>query len=544
MNRDEGKLPVKWLLAIALLLAFCGKLYLLNLRSTYIDPDEAYYLTLARNIYEGRGFTFNGLTHVHYPPFLPIVVGALNLILGNIVLSLNALTALAGCLLGLVCYAMVKRRNSSEFALCAALLVLTAYQLNAFFPRLVPYTAILYRGSDIVGCLLVYTGLLFTLKVADSGSCGHGLVAGLAFASAYLTRPEGLIIYSCAFLFLVYRLYGNRSVSPKGLIAFLLGFALLAIPYFLFLHSVFGCWRLTGKTEAHLFSKTMPIVIEKDDWKPFSKVHYAFDKKRLEMSSSFWGFISQAPPLFLVPQTESIKASLRSFWCVPSTLLTPALYLLLPFGLFVAWQRWKKKEKSDDLLFLALPFTSAVIFVATYPVPRHHLFWVPASLLYSLEGVKYLCGKAEARGMDFKRMAFLLGVLLLVSSWYDYSQAWRANLLLEPSFRQFHETTAQIGKFLQSRNKGPIMSRLADVAVRAETDWQVRPDVDMPTLLRFARKKGVRYIEMPIPIKPGRAVIEVEKSAKLKDGEPWQMVQVKTKEPFALVRVLSKQNSR
>jgi len=43
------------------LIAFIFKLLLLSQRSLYIDPDEGYYLLLARNLVHGNGYGFNGL---------------------------------------------------------------------------------------------------------------------------------------------------------------------------------------------------------------------------------------------------------------------------------------------------------------------------------------------------------------------------------------------------------------------------------------------------------------------------------------------------
>ena len=78
---SRTKLPL-YLLCIGALLAFVFKLILLLKRGSYLDPDEGYYILLAQNLLAGRGYTFNGLEHIHFPPFLPLLIA-----LGSMVFS-------------------------------------------------------------------------------------------------------------------------------------------------------------------------------------------------------------------------------------------------------------------------------------------------------------------------------------------------------------------------------------------------------------------------------------------------------------------------
>ena len=78
--------------------------------------------------------------------------------------------------------------------------------------------------------------------------------SGLFFALSFLTRPEGIVGFGCGLLLCLMPLFGKKITKSTMLlsITFLMGFFLLAGPYFVAFHSEFGYWGITGKTEAAL----------------------------------------------------------------------------------------------------------------------------------------------------------------------------------------------------------------------------------------------------------------------------------------------------
>jgi hypothetical protein len=69
----------------------------------WIGHDSALYLTLARNLADGRGYTLAGQPHTHVPPGFPLFLAGLNKMGAGGFLALNSVM----CLLGLATLALV-----------------------------------------------------------------------------------------------------------------------------------------------------------------------------------------------------------------------------------------------------------------------------------------------------------------------------------------------------------------------------------------------------------------------------------------------------
>ena len=99
------------------------KFFLLYERLLYIDPDEGYYLILARNLIAGNGYTFNGLPNIVFPPFLPILIAFFYLICQDFQFSLIFITAISGGLLGIISYKIAQKKFSSFIPVLYAFLI-------------------------------------------------------------------------------------------------------------------------------------------------------------------------------------------------------------------------------------------------------------------------------------------------------------------------------------------------------------------------------------------------------------------------------------
>jgi hypothetical protein len=498
----------KVLLAL-LLVALLFKIYLLYKRSLSIDADEGYYLLLARNLLAGHGYTLNGLPNIIFPPLLPLLISAFHLLWRDIQFSLMFTTAVSGVLIGAVCYLLARRKFSPKVSVSCAALALFVFQLNAFLPILKPYIGTLYRGSEILNCLLVLSSIYFIVRFVERDRIVDAVFAGGCIAGAYLTRPESLLFFVILLVGVaLLRIRGWVSVSYKRITAFLLVFVFISSPYWIYLRTVTGEWSLSGKIAASQgYREALLEVIENDDWGPFREIHYAIDAENMEMSDAYWGYhdkVGQKNEVSFWSRAENIVENFGLYYHVPKILFPWYLLVFFLIGLGVGiYKAVKHRSIVDIMLLLLLPY-SVLIAVLSYPIPRHHLFLVPASCVYSIEGVLFLSSILSKNRVTIKRiLVALFSLVLVVFIAWEYVSASRKNYLGNDEYRQRMVTRYQMSQYLRGRDARVIMSTQPDIAVGAFSDWQVMPQADFPSVLKFGRKKGVDYLVFRKPLTAG-----------------------------------------
>lgn len=494
---------------ILTVIAFSLKFFLLYKRSLYIDPDEGYYLILARNLIAGNGYTFNGLPNIVFPPFLPILIAFFYLICQNFQYSLIFITALSGALLGIISYKIAKKKFSSLISLLCAFLVLFIYQLNSFLPlSLTPYIRVLYRGSDVLNCLLIFTSVYFVLRLAEKDKYTFAFLAGGFFALSYLTRPEGILLFMIILICLTFlKIVFLISISYKRLLVFFFIFILLSFPYIFYLKNTTGKWNLSGKvSSAQHHRESLLEVIKNDNWLPFSKAHYSFNKENMEMNQSYWGFhanLEVNEKISVQSFPKIISENLKLYYIIPKALFPPYIMVLLLLGfVYAVYKIVKRKSHIDIILFMLFPY-SLLIAALSYPIPRHHLFLVPVLCIYAVEGIvlvsSTLAKLAKNKNLIKKKLIMLISLVIVILMGNDYIQNFSKNHLSIPGFRKSLLVNSSISQYLKNKNAQTVMSVHPSFAVRAFSDWQVLPQAPLLDITQFGKHKKVDYIVLPDP---------------------------------------------
>jgi len=205
----------------------------------HISFDGVYYAQIARNLLlDGSP----GWEAMIFPVLQPVIVAALSAVtgIGNYVILAQLVNTLAGALALVPVYFITARLFDKRAAVFAVLLIIP-------FPQLVAIST-----GDTVESLysfLVYASLWSAMLALERISYRRALVAGLLLGLAYLSRPEGLIIF---FVFLPVMLVRLRSLAgtKKAAIAALFAFVsfwAVAAPYAVFLSNSYGRLVLSCK---------------------------------------------------------------------------------------------------------------------------------------------------------------------------------------------------------------------------------------------------------------------------------------------------------
>ena len=305
--------PVVWIAAGAVAL----RVVLLFGRGHYVAFDEGWYLLLGRNLWSGQGYTLSGLRHVALSPLFPIVSGALGRLVGDPVWAGRIVAALASGLVTVPCWAIFARLAGRRIALLGTLFV-------ALMPSLAPFVVPYWIGWDLwVGAepllhLFLFTAFALLLRAWEERELGAAVGCGIAFALAYLARPEAIGSFGVAgILALALMLSRGRAetpprADPRGprswtasrpwcLTACALAFVAVSTPYWLYLHDALGRWAITGRwvqvvpsvTSSARDTRTSSNRIESMLWRGEDEAYirrlYALDATGTRLANGYWG---------------------------------------------------------------------------------------------------------------------------------------------------------------------------------------------------------------------------------------------------------------
>jgi 4-amino-4-deoxy-L-arabinose transferase-like glycosyltransferase len=494
------------LIILCCLAAFAFKLGLLAFRNGYIDPDEGYYLILARNLAAGAGYGFNGLPNVVFPPFLPILIAAVDLLVSNLRLSLNLITAFSGALLGWAAFRMMKKEGVSIHPLLAGVFVLFIPALNDFVPVQESYTRNLYRGSDILNALLTFSTAYLLVLAIRTNRLRYSILGGVVLGLAYLTRPEGILLLTLlAGWLLLLGILRFIRLPLKHVALVVCAFLIVASPYLIYLRTVTGRWTVSAKVDAsRKYRESLMAVVKTDDWVPFSKYHYSLNREAEEMNDVYWGYHHGLESDSDLSFSTLVKNALENFrlgGMIPRTIFPLYLWVFAIPGLALGVRRvLKQRSLPDAVLVVVIPYSFAILALS-YPIPRHHLFLTPVLCIYAVKGIEWtsslLTRGREAGSILARRFPLMVGLIVLMLFAYGHLSNFNRSVLHEANFRNLIAVDENVSKYLQARSGNVLMSMHPRISIRTNSDWQVLPQTDLAEVLQFAKHKRVDYIVWP-----------------------------------------------
>lgn len=535
--------PLWWLAggAISLrMLLFLG-------RGDYLAFDEGWYLLLGRNLMTGDGFTLTGLRHIALSPLFPILAGATDLIVGNAIWAGRLVAAVTGGLLVVPCWFMFSRMGGRRTATIACILV-------AVMPSLAPFVVPFWIGWDLwVGAepllhLLLYTGIALALRgLALSRAVAWG-AAGLAFGLAYLARPEavitfGLIAVGLAAAFVISR----RIQHASALLTFMFAFALVATPYWLYLHEITGRWTITGRDVAVVPSLPGPATdgtpragrpVENMLWvddDAYAHRLYALAPGGEGLADPYWGIPvdgqaavpssdraqvappvpTDSPPVSTdsppvgeqeagaddtesSPQSETAPGTLTLYVRALGVIVPPYFWPLLLIGVLA-----RRTGELRDEMSAALPLLATSMAIATVVAvdPRTQLLIVPLAAFYVSRGIRITGVLLERllRKRGAVRRGFATGGLVLVIVAALVGTNVR-RLYLSLRFGSPHHLVGtanrQVGEALRRTvpEGEPIMSWHPAIALYARRDWRVLPFATFDRVVTYASSSASEFV--------------------------------------------------
>lgn len=301
-----------------------------------LTPDGTFYVTVARQF--ATGYFRSGLS-AYSTPLYPLLISAASFLCGDLELSGRLVSILAGGLLVLPVYSLIRMAYGRRVAMWGSVLV-------AVHPLLIYYSAQVLTESTYT--LFFICGLLAGYQALAKRRTGSFVQAGLSFGLCYLLKPEAI-----GFIILLLALtiacgLKSRAVAKKSLLAnccWLLGsFLLLALPYLLYVRHETGVWTISGKIYRHMWQGSRLGEVGPSD-----------------------GLVPGWPIIF----AQTARA-LRSEYEILNLIFPPTVVALAALGLFR--RRWTRRRARFELYLLLFLSTTLAGYAITLPNIR---FFVP-----------------------------------------------------------------------------------------------------------------------------------------------------------------------
>jgi len=469
--RGPGAGKQDLLIVVALvLLALAFRLYSLQFFHV-ISTDGTSYVGSAQAL--GRGDLGGIGTYGLYP----VLIWVAGWFVSDLELAGRVVSIISGSLLVAPLYLLGREILSRREALCASLMVVVWPPLVSSSCEVMTQAS--YDFIQIFAIFLVW-------RMFQRPSAPVGVMAGLCVGLAFLTRPEGLLLFllpPLPFLILYRRELRQRWTMP---LAYVAGFSVLFVLNLLLVHHVTGEWQLSAKTDSAL-NDALSYYLKIPD---LNYIPGYEPKGYLDIIRDHPGFI----------WTNSLK-NLREL----VTLLPVWLWMLIATGFFVGG--FSSRVNAIRLFLLATLAPLAVLIVFYYVSPGYIEAYLPVFFLWGAGGLclleKLLGDRLENvwRG----RWRALYGKIPLAVSLTIVCtlQVFASQLRADVPDSAYHwemdngrRAEKHIGLLLKENlPPGKIMTRWARIAFYAERDWvNIPAGVPFDSVIRTARENGVRFL--------------------------------------------------
>ena len=497
-DRTPGNISGKeWgLLPGLMLLALLIRLFML--RYEYVlTPDGVYYAILGKNLVSGNWK--EGLS-TYWPPLYPLLVGFSSLIFQDLEFGGRLVSVLAGMLLVVPVYLLIRDSYGQDVAALGGFLI-------AVYPSLTHYSTRLLTESTYM--LLFISGILVGWSALSRGNRKAFLFTGFAFGASYLVRPEaigfmGLMIILTLSTRLFHHHLGFKRIL-FNIFVLILGFAVLAFPYILYLHRETGQWTISEKlvniAMTHSDGSRTWFGLSDDGQTTLADRVWAGNRSTGDRSEN--GLGSDSPQRrtsnFLGTMTDSLKVLKYQYESVIPEVFPPLFVLLSGLGLFRA--TWSKERAAKEVYLLMFFMSTLIGYGMSVSNPRFLLPLIPLFICWTSKGIvefeNWIVGTAEnldqSRTLLFKNRSLIRALLVAIVLLFllpSMTYPIRGHKLDQP-LEQKH---AAMWIRDHSRPAPLIMSAGPWAAFYSGGKHLYLPDEEYSVVIEYAKRKKVDYI--------------------------------------------------
>jgi len=450
--------------AVGLLLS----LVFFRFNSTCFHSDSFEYMRGGQSLMAGKGLlSMQGVSQVVFPPFYSILISLVGRIVPDPVQAGRAISLFASA--SSIFFIFLISR-----ILWPGTPALAATWLFALLPLRMKWSNMVMTESTFLALSLAAA----LLWVAARSRPKLSLVCGAVVGAAYLTRPEGLLMLV---FFAVGSLLLARPPAPRRflkwqLLLLLLGFAIVASPYVLYLHTHTGKWQLTGKF--NIARSTNPARAQ------------GISLDRLRKLSADNRTIVHPAPLNDPRKTifhigRNVKAEINML----AEMVSPFLFIALGLGLAGAW--WRGRGALVWPILGAMS-TTTLVLPMQYADERYMLQGVVLMLLLAAASLR--AQEGEGRTVSGRAGSLLPAALLIVAlAWMLLS----APQLQNTSAQRLGKNDVMLAALRADKTPGAILGnglRSRELALLTSRNLPYMPWEPPARVLSYARYQHAAFL--------------------------------------------------
>ena len=470
------------------------------------SADSVAYAVIGKNLFSGKGLSYQGTVQLVHPPLYPILIGFFWRLTNNLEFSGQVVSAIAGGLLVIPVYYFAKAIYGRRVGLLSAIFVVIC-------PILVYGSTETF--SESLYTLFLISSIALVWKALSSRNLLWISLAGLTTGLSFLTHSLGILFVP---IFLVFVFLSPflipastlKSVFKKAAL-FLAAFIIVCLPYWVFLHKHLGRWSLSANTNYvniywyKLRSQGMSqeeIMFKAGDSLIASDL-MASDPRLSDLSAGIFGYYfshpGELPERFMrnfrdaFLEIEKIAGLLRiSPFALKTILGIMGLVLLLGLVKILGEKKFGPRE-----LYLVFIFLSLSIFLFFRFEHRYFYPYVPLLLVIIAKITVGVERRLEKKISLRNRMCgsisgfFLTGILIVVMGSSSIFLITKKNDLVPHEYKIMGQWMKENINDIENKM---VMSRKLAVPFYAEARHQILYYGEYPGLIEYARSRKVDYL--------------------------------------------------
>jgi len=431
-----------------------------------VTPDSCNYMAGGSAILHGQPYlNIRDDPQLTFPPGYPALIALGLTVVDDPELAgrLISVTASLGCVI--LVYLLGARLAGWQVGAAASLLM-------ALMPIRIRTATVVWSESAYLMLLLI--AILVLWRWMERGGWSWAVGGGLLAGAAYLVRPEAILLVGVAVL--LAWVHGTsrprRIAQPLGV---LLGFAIMAAPYVLFLHSHTGEWELTHKTTTNL-----RVAEARSVGTPIGQLY------RLDTHG---GVANPGEASSLSGLAARALRNARGIWLRLPMLASPLVFVFAALGLLALVT---PRAPGPGALTLGLALASPLVFLLPF-FWEDRMLLCPAALLVLLAAVGVFRAAEYVRPADRDRAAWLLMLLALVLMIAQTIRAGQVGGHMHP------RTPTTIGRWIAEDipERSLLVSRLPVASYYANKANRPLPYEELADVIAYTRTCGASLLLLP-----------------------------------------------
>lgn len=467
--------------------------YPFHYKEWIISADGVTYAHIAKNVLLDGSL---GWQATWAPPFYSILTAGVYHMVKDLLISSYIVSMAMSWLLPVSVYILAASIFNRKAAILAGI-------LTALHPHFL--TGYMSCEPEITYTTLLVFSVAFSWLAYSKSSILYGLLSGLLFSMAYMTRSEGFMIFGFVLSAIIFlHIKDKKDIRSLACIAaMVLVFLLASFPYLMFLKETYGKWTLSSKSSYVQIWMKWRIYHDNDLGEQGNPELWGLSKNGKLMWQEPKGVGDLIDYLMSHPE-KSIKVYLHNFSMqlpgrIPNSggsLSFPTvlpIYFAIP-ALF-AFLLPEVRRNYKGLLVVSSPF----LFLFVLPIfaegwVKYLLPYLPFLIVLASVGLIGFVQKVVSPELIRNT---LIGIFAVTVVFYDIRViAVNPEAGVKVFKVLFAEEQIKAGKWAQKRFKGTpnYMIQWSKLAYYLNGRWTAMPVTDYDRMVWYARKNRVDYL--------------------------------------------------